>query len=95
MFNHKRFHFLIFVVEPFSLRPENRSQSLLLLGWEFGAAADRAEWGPLAGGTGARLSLLCLGGPWGQSPALGGRVWSGPGVRSWAALRGNGHLWSP
>lgn len=43
LFNHKRFHFLIFVVEPSSLQPRSMLWSLLLMGREFGAAADGAE----------------------------------------------------
>ena len=90
MFNHRRFHFLIFVVEPCSLLLPVVTAALELGGlgiWK------RLQWGPLAGGRGAHLSLLCPTGSWGQSPALGGRVWSGLSLG--ARSPGQWRLWSP
>lgn len=99
MFNHRRFHFLTFVAEPFSLQPRGLSRSLVLLGWGPGAAAGRPESRveEPCGRGGSSLVPPSPRQPWGQSPALGGPFWSGTepdGCGELGALRRSRCLWS-
>lgn len=68
MFNHRRFHFLIFVVAP---APCCSPWSLLLQSWglDIGSGCNRDPWQE----EGSPLSLLCPTLSWGQvQPQVGG-----------------------